>query len=162
MPVEDREAHQRRQHVVDNILTLRCPGCSAAVLDYNEADGACIALQCRSRRCRRVFCGYCMEWVSDSEEGAHDNGPAHTHVAEVHHSEGGLFPPLGTFDRVQLERRKRLLHEYLSSLCAVDLQRTLRDCAVDLRALGINEEEFRRTEEEERQWQVVRALWCRH
>ena len=51
-----------KQHVVENILTLSCPRCSQAFIDF---DG-CFALSCG--RCRAAFCAYCL---ADCGKDAH-------------------------------------------------------------------------------------------
>ena len=51
-----------KQHVVENILTLACPRCSQAFIDF---DG-CFALSCG--RCRAAFCAYCL---ADCGKDAH-------------------------------------------------------------------------------------------
>ena len=52
---QDRRAQAHRQHIIDNLLTLRCPNqaCRAAFLDFV----GCMALECHA--CSTAFCGYC-------------------------------------------------------------------------------------------------------
>lgn len=45
------------QHIADNILTLRCPSCEAAFIDF---DGCC-AVACGGSGCGKYFCGLCLE-----------------------------------------------------------------------------------------------------
>ena len=54
MRAEDLQIEQMRCHIVDRILTLQCPRCNAAFLDFN----GCFALTCH--RCRCGFCAYCL------------------------------------------------------------------------------------------------------
>lgn len=42
------------QHIVDDVLTLKCPRCDQAFVDFD----ACLVLLCS--RCSHVFCGLCM------------------------------------------------------------------------------------------------------
>ena len=51
-----------KDHVVEKILTLACPRCSQAFIDF---DG-CFALNCG--RCRAAFCAYCL---ADCGKDAH-------------------------------------------------------------------------------------------
>lgn len=50
-----------RHKIIDEILTLRCPRCKQAFLDF---DG-CFALTCGSCPCR--FCGWCLEDCGDHD-----------------------------------------------------------------------------------------------
>ena len=62
------ELQKNRQHVVDNILTLRCPKCSQA---YHDFDG-CLSLMCSKCKCH--FCAKCHHRSVDSRA-------CHDHVA---------------------------------------------------------------------------------
>ena len=62
------ELEKDRQHVVDNILTLRCPKCSQA---YHDFDG-CLSLMCSKCKCH--FCARCHHRSVDSKTN-------HDHVA---------------------------------------------------------------------------------
>ena len=79
MGEEQRRVEAARRHIVDEILTLKCPraGCRAAFLDFN----GCFALTCG--RCGCGFCAWCLADCGDD---------AHTHVA-------GCRSPRGTVTR---------------------------------------------------------------
>jgi len=62
------ELQKNRQHVVDNILTLRCPKCSQA---YHDFDG-CLSLRCS--KCKCYFCAKCHNINKDSMT-------SHDHIA---------------------------------------------------------------------------------
>jgi hypothetical protein len=62
------ELQKDRQHVVDNILTLRCPKCSQA---YHDFDG-CLSLTCTKCKCN--FCAKCHHQSVDSKAN-------HDHIA---------------------------------------------------------------------------------
>jgi len=47
---------RHKAHVVDKILTLACPRCGQAFVDF---DG-CLALTCRRVSCGCAFCGLCQ------------------------------------------------------------------------------------------------------
>jgi hypothetical protein len=70
MAVDEREATILRQHIVDEILTLRCPRktCRQAFVDF---DG-CFALTCGNKQCNAGFCAWCLKDCG---------GDAHSHVA---------------------------------------------------------------------------------
>ena len=44
------------QHIADTMLTLHCPSCQAAFLDFN----GCCAVECGGSGCNKYFCGYCL------------------------------------------------------------------------------------------------------
>ena len=56
-----------RMFIIDNILTLHCPRCKAAFLDFQN----CLALTCRRADCQ---CGFCAACLADCR------GDAHHHV----------------------------------------------------------------------------------
>ena len=51
------DAQKHRTHIVEKILTLACPRCGQAFLDYN----GCVALTCSRAGCGAGFCGFCLE-----------------------------------------------------------------------------------------------------
>lgn len=99
--IQNFTAKRHIDHIVDEILTLRCPRCRAPFYDFN--DGDCFALKCP---CRTQFCGYCL---------ADCGADAHQHVICCpHNTVGGLFHPDGArgFHQVQRTRRQRLVRDY--------------------------------------------------
>lgn len=63
-----------RNHIVEKLLTLRCPRCMQAFVDFD----ACFALTCA--RCKCAFCGWCLVDCGDVN--------AHRHVANCALNEG--------------------------------------------------------------------------
>ena len=59
---DEREAARLRLEVVENILTLRCPRCKMAFVDYT----GCAALECTN--CKAAFCALCLK---DCGKNAH-------------------------------------------------------------------------------------------
>lgn len=57
MSAFQRQVERARAHIIDAILTLKCPreGCGAAFLNFSD----CFALTCH--RCGCGFCGWCLE-----------------------------------------------------------------------------------------------------
>jgi Protein kinase domain len=55
--------HLHRTHIVDNILTLRCPRCQQAFCDFR----GCFALRCCIDTCQADFCGWCLEEQKSSQ-----------------------------------------------------------------------------------------------
>jgi hypothetical protein len=151
MTAEQLQVEQARRHVVEQLLTLKCPHCRAAFLDFQN----CFALTCHRCDCR--FCAYCL---TSSGLGAAASAASHNHVAQC-----AFNPPQadGTrrysaepgrevqrFEDAQRERRKRAVDEYLGSLGLVEVaagpggqgRRSLRSlvvaaCAQDFADLGI-------------------------
>ncbi|KAJ1407003.1 hypothetical protein B484DRAFT_206924 [Ochromonadaceae sp. CCMP2298] len=99
----DREALRVRTHIVEEILTLKCPRCRKAFVDFE----ACFALSCsddRGHGCGSFFCAFRLA-LCRSED-------AHQHVAQCPHNtnEGGdVWGPIGNFEEAQRLRRLRLL-----------------------------------------------------
>ena len=119
---------RHRMHIVDNILTLKCPRatCKAAFIDF---DG-CFALTCG--RCGCGFCAYCLKDCGED---------AHSHVATCrHNTEGGdVHAPIDAFHRAQKARVTRLVREYV----AREVEEGVRGDLVgaidrDLKDLGIS------------------------
>ena len=54
------ERHRRKLHICEKILTLTCPRCSQAFLDF---DG-CMALKCSRAGCGCGFCAICQQVLS--------------------------------------------------------------------------------------------------
>jgi hypothetical protein len=102
--VEDR-ALQAEQRAIEDILTLKCPRCKHAILDF---DG-CFALKCS--HCAAGICGWCMEDCgSDS----------HPHVASCKHkpSHGRYryFAPKQLFEDAANRRRAKAVAAYVRGL----------------------------------------------
>ena len=58
------EVFKAREHIIERILTLQCPRCSQAFIDWN----GCVALTCAAAGCGCGFCGWCL---ADCGEDAH-------------------------------------------------------------------------------------------
>ena len=89
-------------HIIDTILTLRCPTCNLAFVDFD----ACALLQCR---CGVKFCGFCL----------HPNA-THDHVAECRENplhgrgEQGVYVAQPEWERAQHQRKQRLVRAHLA------------------------------------------------
>mmetsp|Transcript_23509 Transcript_23509/g.39905 ORF Transcript_23509/g.39905 Transcript_23509/m.39905 type:complete len:624 (-) Transcript_23509:2555-4426(-) len=95
-------AQQHRLHICEKILTLRCPRCSTAILDF---DG-CFALVCNN--CSAGFCGWCMR---DCGADAHD----HVLECSANYHPGDYFGPFSDFMRVHNLERQRKVDAYITS-----------------------------------------------
>ena len=121
---------QLRNHIVEEILTLKCPRCSQAFLDFS----GCFALTCSACSCG--FCGWCLK----------DCGrDAHSHVKSCPEKlpEARNETYFGTrehFEKVQrLSRRKKLI-DFLRTLeNAEDQRRVLEAIQRDLKDIGLSD-----------------------
>ena len=50
----DENAYSHRLYICERILTIRCPSCDRAILDFN----GCFAIRCI---CETSFCGWCLK-----------------------------------------------------------------------------------------------------
>ena len=127
---QDERARQVRNHVVERILNPACPRCGQAFVDF---DG-CFALSCSRVGCPLPACGFCAYCLHDA------NGDAHHHVANCPHNIApgrSVWATLEIFREAQRRRCTRMMREYLANLDEASRARALRDCAQDLRDLGI-------------------------
>ena len=95
-----KDVDARRKHIEEEIMTLRCPRCHQAFVDYN----ACAALTCSRSTCRCGFCAYCL---------ADCGSDAHSHCQQVH---GGYWLKFPEFQEVQRKLRVEKLGRYWKSL----------------------------------------------
>lgn len=102
---------RHRLHIIEKIITLHCPHCNLAILDFN----GCFAVEHRadhdllSQGCGRYFCGWCLAKFET-------NADCHSHVKFCPHNLHpgtyfGQFP--AEFNRVHGERRRNLIIRYM-------------------------------------------------
>jgi hypothetical protein len=92
----ERRLHLACRHVREEVLTLKCPRCHQAFLDFN----GCFALSCS-----RCDCGFCAWCLADCGEDAH----AHIRDQKCRHSNGEVFGDLAKLKRVQRNQRIKTL-----------------------------------------------------
>ena len=127
------QAQLHRLYICDKILTLRCPRCSTAILDF---DG-CFALECDN--CKAGFCGWCLR----------DCGvDAHRHVVkcDASYHPGSFFGPFSDFMRVHNIERQSKVTAYIESgaveeECRIAVQEAVRGDLVDLQMSAAENEE---------------------
>jgi hypothetical protein len=123
--VREKDVEAHRKHIVDKLLTLGCPRCGQAFVDFT----GCLALTCG--RCRAAFCAWCLvDCGSD----------AHRHVASCHHSlaNGQVFASADLFTQCQRRRCERLVRDYLAALPAsIDKKALVLACRRDFEDLAI-------------------------
>lgn len=95
MNPHERRVYEARKHVVDNILTLRCPRCDQAFFDF---DG-CFAISCSACQCS--FCAWCLQ------DCGHDS---HAHAASCSESfqPGSVFGSIAMFEQACRKRREKV------------------------------------------------------
>ena len=130
----ERKVYAARKRIVDEILTLRCPRCEAAFVDFAN----CFAIKCRSCDCH--FCGWCFEDCGDRDD-------AHSHVAEcpVKPTKAGTFYANGDatvseqmFAAQNKRRQKRQLRAFFKEEVDADiLEKVMIAVIVDLENLGL-------------------------
>jgi len=122
------EVEKACAHVVENILTLRCPRpeCGQAFVDF---DG-CMALTCS--RCKAGICGKCfMQFGND----------AHSHITRGECSMDPsqlIFANQSYIRNVQRVYRTNKLNAYLRTLRPETASEVFRRCDKELRDLEIN------------------------
>jgi len=123
---QQRRVRAVRNHIVEEILTLKCPRCGQAFLDFV----GCFALQCS--RCPCGFCAWC---------GADSGGNnAHEHVRNCREKPLGadvFFGSFEQFEAAQRRRRTRLLQRFLPTLDAQTRHAVLNEIRRDLLDLGL-------------------------
>lgn len=120
---ENRWLEDARRHVIDRILTLACPRCGQAFLDFE----GCFALTCS--RCQCGFCAYCL---ADCGNDAHD------HVRRCAENQTkDFFGSIESFEDAQRKRRRQMLTEYLRPVSAERRAKLLRSLQKELNDLGL-------------------------
>jgi len=125
---KQRRVRAVRNQIVEDILTLKCPRCGQAFLDFV----GCFALQCS--RCPCGFCAWC---------GADSGGSnAHEHVRNCREKPPGADVFFGTFEQfeaAQRRRRRRLLRNFLPTLDREIAIAVLQEMRRDLGDLGLGD-----------------------
>uniref|UniRef100_A0A0G4FMB0 Protein kinase domain-containing protein n=1 Tax=Chromera velia CCMP2878 TaxID=1169474 RepID=A0A0G4FMB0_9ALVE len=106
-------AQKKVREITEEILTLKCPRCSAAFVDFE----GCAALTCRSCNC--AFCGYCL---MDCQGDAHPHVPRCQVARDVGarlQMQFGMFPASqqdwGRFHTVRQTERVREVLQRLNA-----------------------------------------------
>jgi len=124
---------RHRREIVENILTLKCPRCKTAFVDF---DG-CFALSCS--QCGCGFCAYCLSDCGNS-------AAAHEHVRACPNSlnRGDYYGSFVLFERAQQLRRRGLVQTYLrDKVPQRERNSVLEAIAQDLGEIGIDAAQFR-------------------
>jgi hypothetical protein len=116
------------RHVVENILTLKCPRCKSAFHDF---DGCC-ALTCANYSCRCGFCAWCLR---DCGKDAHD------HVKYCPMKPAGADAYFGTMEQfwsLHRRRQEKEARSYLSTLEAATRNAVQERLQTETEDLGIS------------------------
>lgn len=99
-----RIATKLRLRIVEEVLTLKCPRCKRAFIDF---DG-CFAITCFNQNCKCNFCAWCLKDCGDSHT-------AHTHVSYCPESASklNLQSPFRAFEDHHRKRKVKLTKSLL-------------------------------------------------
>ncbi|KAL1503961.1 hypothetical protein AB1Y20_010378 [Prymnesium parvum] len=127
----EERALRVREHIVERILTLACPHCGQAFIDF----AGCSVVYCG--RCSTGFCVYCLEDCGIILR-MHPGDAAHRHVLHCEFNvTGEPFASQDIFETARRQRQRRELDLYLATLSPDDAARALHDCDRELRDLGL-------------------------
>jgi hypothetical protein len=132
--LNDKEAANKyRRHIVENIITLKCPGCQQAFFDFT----GCAALTCSRAGCGTGFCAVCLK---------HCGKDAHQHVrAECKlNPKKDYYINLADLKIIHLGEMKRKLKLYLDSLQNEEAVNTAVQAAErELSDVGIDPKDYK-------------------
>ena len=123
--LEDVQRH--RTHIVDNILTLKCPrsGCGMALLDFE----GCFAITCGS-----CGCGFCAWCLKDCGDDAHQ----HVMACALNRNAGGIGGSFEDFEDTHRQRMGREVSKYLHVEVSMNIVDLVREAVrADLQRLGV-------------------------
>lgn len=123
------EVIKHKNKIAEDLLTLHCPECGMAFLDFS----GCFALWCALCDC--AFCAYCQASCRNENNDAH----AHTARCPYNIAPGkSIFSTRSVFERSQNLRRVRAVTSYLQDIREGELRAAvLKAIARDLADLGI-------------------------
>jgi len=129
-PIElSDEVIKHKNNIAENLLTLHCPECGMAFIDFT----ACFALWCACCNC--AFCAYCQASCRS------ERNDAHAHVAKCHYNiapRKSIFASKVTFEHSQNLRRVRALSDYMESITDSVLRSDVLEAITgDLKDLGM-------------------------
>ncbi|KAG8462182.1 hypothetical protein KFE25_011632 [Diacronema lutheri] len=115
------EVKQATDIIVETILTLRCPRCRQAFVDFS----GCFALTCSRQGCGCGFCAWCL---------ADCGADAHKHVSACPQAgarrAGELFGTLDEFAQHHAARKRARTEEYIDAHVRPALQQRVREAAL--------------------------------
>lgn len=126
LSVLEKQAADARSHIVEHILTLKCPKCKTAFVDF---DG-CFALTCSHCPCR--FCAWCLQAGSDGRA-------AHLCAASCgsKHGADGYYGTKELFNTYHEGRKRDEAKAFLLQLDEDVRKATMAACHNELDPLGV-------------------------
>lgn len=132
MASHDDEVSRHRLEVAD-ILTLKCPRCSQAFLDFDN----CFALTCSRPTCNAAFCGWCLE---DCGADAHQHVTDSCCTARTWSPANPLWSTATNFKAAQRERQGPEIQKYIDQVEPALRADVLEAVGSDLTELGFSVE----------------------
>lgn len=121
---EEQMAERLRLQIIEDIMTLRCPRCKCAFLDYE----GCAALTCN--HCKAGFCALCLEDCGSD---------AHRHVVNCKDNPfKSLHISAEQFNKHHSKRRENLINEKIKDQTDKTKDLIWKKMEKDFRDLGIN------------------------
>lgn len=120
----ERKVERLRLEIIEEILTLRCPGCKCAFIDYT----GCAALTCGI--CKVGFCALCL---------VNCGTDAHSHVPNCQYNQPGreIFINEDKFKKTHSKRRENLINQKLKNETDKVKNTIIKKMEKDFRDLGI-------------------------
>jgi hypothetical protein len=119
------ETETHIEHIIENILTLKCPNCKVAIIDFD----ACFALSCYS--CGSNFCGWCF--IINATKDIN-----HEHIYQCA-KKTKIYGNLIDFNKVHLERKENEVIDYINSISNFVVRKNVKRCIEPhLKHLGIS------------------------
>lgn len=121
---EERDAELMRLDVIENILTLRCPRCKTAFIDF----AGCAALTCSTCPCG--FCALCLKDCGSD---------AHSHIRQCPEKTNAdpYFIPMEDFNESHRKRREDLINNKIKTMSDKARRLFLNRIRKELDDLGI-------------------------
>jgi hypothetical protein len=128
---EDLIVLQARDHILNNILTLKCPRCAKPFVDFTN----CCALTCMDEAgngCNAAFCVFCLTLCAGDAIHRHvANCQKNTNPGRKLYVESQV-----AFDRDLNRRKAAAVREYLATVPQQHVARILTVCRAELDGLG--------------------------
>jgi len=122
--------------ICEKILTLSCPRCNQAFIDFN----GCMALTCSRAGCGCGFCALCQ---------ADCGGDAHGHVGggcplatKIGVKKGEFHLSEADWNTAMSKARAIRLDEYFNTLTEAQKQHALEDCKREIQDIGLKPADF--------------------
>eukprot|EP01034_Spumella_vulgaris_P022513 gene22513-28642_t len=100
--LDERAAHMLRREIIDDVLTLACPRCKTAFVDFE----GCFALHCGKNQCGAAFCAWCL---------ADCGRDAHAHVLACPENVGrSYYGTKAQFEAHHCQRRAKKVRQMIA------------------------------------------------